>query len=88
MKINDSRRAGIKILQEKYDTISAKIKRLYNLYAENEDKLPSGLLKPGLRFDLVALQRLAGFEDVGCCIKLTGGCNVQKAQRFSRRQLG
>ena len=38
-KSNDSRRAGIKILQEKYDTISAKIKRLYNLYAENEDKI-------------------------------------------------
>ncbi len=38
-KSNDSRRAGIKILQEKYDTISAKIKRLYNLYAESEDKI-------------------------------------------------
>ena len=38
-KGNDNRRAGIKILQEKYDTISAKIKRLYNLYAESEDKI-------------------------------------------------
>ena len=38
-KSNDSRRAGIKILQEKYDTISVKIKRLYNLYAESEDKI-------------------------------------------------
>ncbi len=38
-KSNNSRRAGIKILQEKYDTISAKIKRLYNLYAESEDKI-------------------------------------------------
>ena len=38
-KSNDSRRTGIKILQEKYDTISAKIKRLYNLYAESEDKI-------------------------------------------------
>lgn len=38
-KSNDSRRAGIKILQEKYDTISAKIKRLYNLYAESENKI-------------------------------------------------
>ena len=38
-KINDSRRTGAKILQEKYDMLSAKIKRLYNLYAESEDKL-------------------------------------------------
>ncbi len=38
-KSNDSRRTGIKILQEKYDAISAKIKRLYNLYAESEDKI-------------------------------------------------
>lgn len=38
-KSSDSRRTGVKILQEKYDDLSAKIKRLYNLYAESEDKL-------------------------------------------------
>lgn len=33
--VKNDRTAGMKILQQKYDMISAKIKRLYNLYAEN-----------------------------------------------------
>ena len=33
------RQAGIKILQEKYDVLANKIKRLYNLYASNGDEL-------------------------------------------------
>ena len=33
------RQAGIKILQEKYDVLASKIKRLYNLYASNGDEL-------------------------------------------------
>ena len=33
------RQSSIKILQQKYDMIMAKIKRLYNLYAESEDKI-------------------------------------------------
>lgn len=33
--IKNDRASSIKILQQKYDIISAKIKRLYNLYAEN-----------------------------------------------------
>ena len=37
-KGNSERQAGIKILQEKYDILAGKIKRLYNLYAENEDE--------------------------------------------------
>lgn len=36
---SNNRASGIKVLQEKYDMISAKIKRLYNLYAENGDML-------------------------------------------------
>lgn len=38
-KANSDRAAGIKVLQRKYDAISAKIKRLYNLYAENPDDI-------------------------------------------------
>ena len=36
---NSDREAGIKVLQRKYDAISAKIKRLYNLFAEDPDEL-------------------------------------------------
>ena len=35
----NDRTAGLKVLQQKYDIISSKIKRLYNLYAESGDKL-------------------------------------------------
>lgn len=35
----NGRRAGMKVLQEKCDLLSAKIKRLYNLYGESGDKL-------------------------------------------------
>ena len=38
-KGNSERQAAIKILQEKYDVLTGKIKRLYNLYAEKEDEL-------------------------------------------------
>ncbi len=60
-KINDSRRAGIKILQEKYDTISAKIKRLYNLYAENEDKLLLETIRENQK-ELASLSKLLDNE--------------------------
>lgn len=39
IKANQNRASGIELLQQKYDVISAKIKRLYNLYAEGGDKL-------------------------------------------------
>jgi len=35
----NDRTAGLKVMQQKYDMVSAKIKRLYNLYAESGDKL-------------------------------------------------
>ena len=35
----NDRTAGLKVLQQKYDIISSKIKRLYKLYAESGDKL-------------------------------------------------
>lgn len=37
--IKNDRTSSIKVLQQKYDMISAKIKRLYNLYAENGNDL-------------------------------------------------
>lgn len=35
----ERKESGIKILQQKYDALSNKIKRLYNLYAESENEL-------------------------------------------------
>ena len=35
----DIKSSAISVLQQKYDTIAAKIKRLYNLYAKSEDEL-------------------------------------------------
>ena len=60
-KINDSRRAGVKILQEKYDAVSAKIKRLYNLYAENEDKLLLETIRENQK-ELASLSKLLDNE--------------------------
>lgn len=41
--------SGVKILQQKYDLISSKIKRLYNLYAETGDKLLLDTIKDNQR---------------------------------------
>jgi site-specific DNA recombinase len=38
-KTIDIKSSAISVLQQKYDTIAAKIKRLYNLYAKSEDEL-------------------------------------------------
>ena len=62
-KINDSRRAGIKILQEKYDTLSAKIKRLYNLYAESEDNLLLETIKENQK-ELASLSKMLDNEKI------------------------